>query len=162
MKTAAWLWLGLLLLSIALTGCSDNPPTVDWELTIDGDVDQSVTYSYDELVELRRAELTDVPTRDPDHPDETTSWEGVTLFLLLQEPGGVEYSINSWVMVTLEDGTSRRANLSDLRGAIVALKDGEGNWLADQDGAPIRLIAPNLPSSEWWEGPVRITVHSSG
>jgi DMSO/TMAO reductase YedYZ molybdopterin-dependent catalytic subunit len=160
MKTAALLWLSLLLLSASLTGCSENPPAVDWELAIDGDVDQPVTYSFEELVELRRAELTDIQTRDPDNPDEETSWEGVTLFLLLQDPGGVEYTVNSWVMVTLVDGTTRRANLSDLRGAIIALKDGAGNWLAEQDVAPVRLIAPNRPSSEWWAGPVRITVHS--
>ena len=160
MKTAA-LWLSLSFLLLNLTACSETPPDVDWELTIDGDVDQPVTYSFEDLVDLRRAKLTDVPTRDPDNPDETTSWEGVTLFLLLQDPGGVEYTVNSWVMVTLQDGTARRANLADLRGAVVALKDGAGNWLADQDVAPVHLIAPNLPSSEWWAGPVRITVHSS-
>ena len=161
MKTAAFFWIALLLFSVILTGCSESPPAVDSKLTIDGDVDQPVTYSFADLVELRRAKLTDIPTRDPDNPDERTSWEGVTLFLLLQEPGGVEYTVNTWVMITLEDGTTRRANLSDLRGAIIALKDGEGNWLANEDVSPLRLVSPNRPSSEWYAGPVRITVHAS-
>jgi len=156
----AFAWFGLLLLALALTACSEQPPAVEWELAIDGDVNQPKTYTYEDLVDLRRANLVDVPTRDPANPDETASWEGVTLFLLLQEPGGVEYTVDWWVIVTLVDGTTRRANLSDMRGTLIALKDGAGNWLADSDVAPIRLIAPNRPSSEWWPGPVRITVHS--
>lgn len=159
MKNAS-AWFSLLLLVLTLIACSEEPPAVEWELAIDGDVNQPMTFTYEDLVELRRAELVDVQNRDPANPDETSSWEGVTLFLLFQDPGGVEYSVDSWVLVTLSDGTTRRANLVDMRGTLIALKDGAGNWLADSDVAPVRLIAPNRPSSEWWPGPVRITVHS--
>jgi hypothetical protein len=89
-----------------------------------------------------------------------TAWEGVTLFLLLQEPGGVKYSVDSWADVRFSDGTSRRFNLAELRGALIAFKDAEGKWLAESGGAPVRLIAPNLPSSQWKDGPVRITIHA--
>jgi DMSO/TMAO reductase YedYZ molybdopterin-dependent catalytic subunit len=151
--------ISLIIILLALAACSENHPEVDWELTIDGDVNQPVTYTYQDLVGLRRAKLTDILTLNPENLNERTSWEGVTLFLLLRDPGGVQYSVQWWVQVTLADGNRRRINLSSLRGALIALKDGDGNWLADTGEAPIRLIAPTLPSSDWLDGPLRITVH---
>ncbi len=150
--------ISLLFVLLTLTSCKEDAPDAQWELTIDGDVNRPVNYSYQDLVNLRRAKLINVLTRNPENPDEQTSWEGVTLFLLFQEPGGVEYSVDSWALITLADGTNRRFNLTSLRGALVALKDGEGNWLAYTGEQPVRLIAPNLPSSQWLNGPVRITV----
>lgn len=152
--------VGLLVVVLLFTACREKAPDVEWQLSVDGDVNQPVTYTYQDLAELRQAKLTDVLTRNPDDPDEKTSWEGVTLFLVLQEPGGVEYSVESWARITLADGTTRRVSLADLRGALIALKDAEGNWLAETDQTPLRLIAPNQPSSLWLEGPVRITIHA--
>jgi hypothetical protein len=151
--------LSLVVVLLALVACSEESPDVEWELAVDGDVNQPVTYAYGDLVELRRARLTDVPTRDPENPDEKESWEGITLFLLLQEPGGVEYNVDSWALITLADGSTRRYSMADLRGALIALKDGDGNWLADLGESPLRLIPPNLPNSDWLEGPVRISIH---
>jgi DMSO/TMAO reductase YedYZ molybdopterin-dependent catalytic subunit len=152
--------VSLAVFLLVVVACSQQAPEAEWELTIDGNVRQPKTYSYQELASLRRTKLTNMLTRNPENPNEQTSWEGVTLFLLFKEPGGVVYSVDSWVLVTLADGTSHRFNLSSLRGALIALKDGKGNWLAENDQAPIRLIAPNLPSSRWLDGPVRITVHN--
>jgi hypothetical protein len=149
----------LVVILLALAACSDESPDVEWELAVDGDVNQPVTYTYADLVQLRRARLTDVLTRDPDNPGEKESWEGITLFLLLQEPGGVEYGVDSWALITFADGSTRRFSMADLRGALIALKDGEGNWLADMGESPLRLIPPNLPSSNWLVGPVRISIH---
>jgi hypothetical protein len=151
--------VSLAVFLLVVVACSQQAPEAKWDLTIDGNVRQPTTYAYQELVSLRRTRLTNILTRNPENPNEQTSWEGVALFLLFKKPGGVEYSVDSWVLVTLADGTSHTFNLSSLRGALIALKDGEGNWLADSDQAPIRLIAPNLPSSQWLDGPVRITVH---
>ena len=66
----------LLIILLTLTACGENSPEVDWELTIDGDVNQPVTYTYQDLVGMRRAKLTDVITQNPENPSETTSWEG--------------------------------------------------------------------------------------
>ena len=151
--------ISLIIILLALAACSEKHPKVDWELTIDGDVNQPVTYTYQDLVKLRRAKLSDIFTQNPENPKETTSWEGVTLFLLLRDPGGVQYSMQSWGEFTLADGSKRRISLSSLRGALIALKDGDGNWLADTGETPIRLIAPTLPSSDWVDGPARITIH---
>ena len=150
--------LSLAIILLAVVACSEESPNVEWQLSIDGDVNQPVTYTYQDLVNLRRAKLTDVPTRSSNSPDELTAWEGVTLFLLLQKPGGVQYTVQWWALVTLADGASRRFNLSELRGALIAFKDGDGNWLNNTDSTPLRLIAPNRPSSDWLEGPVRITI----
>ncbi len=150
--------LSFFIILLAVVACSEEFPHVDWKLTIDGDVNRAVTYTYQELVKLRRARLADVPTRNPASEGEKTAWEGVTLFLLLKEPGGVEYNVQWWALVTLADGTSRRFNLSELRGALIALKDGNGNWLSETSPTPLRLIAPNRPSHDWLDGPVRITI----
>jgi hypothetical protein len=153
-------YLSLLVFLLPLAGCKEKSPEIEWELTVDGDVDKEVTFTYQDLVKLPRAKLTDVLTQNPENPDEVTTWEGVTLALLLKrETGGVDYSVMWWVRITLADGTSRRIELTKLRGALFALKDGNGDWLAETGKVPIKLIAPNQPSSVWLDGPVRITVH---
>jgi DMSO/TMAO reductase YedYZ molybdopterin-dependent catalytic subunit len=152
--------VSLLITLLTVVACGEKPPKVEWELTVDGDVDQTVTYTYQDIVDVRRSKLTDILTQNPDDPEERASWEGAALLRLLKEPGGIEYDINWWALITLADGTSHRMSLADLRGALIALKDGEGKWLADTDEAPIRLIAPNKPSSQWLTGPVRITIHA--
>ena len=152
--------IGVALFLLVIVACNQQAPEAEWDLTIDGSVKQPTTYSFQDLTGLRRTKLTNTLTRNPENPDEITSWEGVTLFLLFKEPGGVEYSVDSWVLVTSADGTSHRFVTSSLRGALIALKDGEGAWLAETGETPIRLIAPHLPSSQWVNGPVRITVHS--
>jgi DMSO/TMAO reductase YedYZ molybdopterin-dependent catalytic subunit len=148
----------LLIVLLTLAACGETTPQVDWELSIDGDVNQNVTYDYQDLIKMPRAQLKDILTRNPENPDERVSWKGVTLFQLLQEPGGVEFDIGWSALITLDDGSRYRMSLADLRGALVALQDGQGNWLAETAETPVRLIAPNKPSSSWLQGPVRITI----
>jgi len=151
--------LVLLLIVLLTFACSDKAPQVDWELTIDGDVDQkNVTYTYQDLVEMPRGQLQDILTQNPENPNERASWKGVTLFQLFQEPGGVEYKVGWEALITLADGSRHRMTLADLRGALIALQDGQGNWLAETSETPVRLIAPNKPSSSWLWGPVRIDI----
>jgi DMSO/TMAO reductase YedYZ molybdopterin-dependent catalytic subunit len=154
--------ISLIVPLLVLVACSEKPPEVEWELVVDGDVEQSITYTFQDITELQRARLTDILTRNPENPSEKVSWEGVTLFLLLREPGGVDFQsgVTWWTLITLADGSRHRMSLADLRGAIIALKDGEGNWLAETEKWPVRLVAPNRPSSDWLWGPVRITIHA--
>ena len=154
--------ISLIVPLLVLVACGEKPPEVEWELVIDGDVEQSMTYTFQDITELQRARLTDILTRNPENPSEKVSWEGVTLFLLLREPGGVDYQsgVTWWALITLADGSRHRLSLADLRGAIIALKDGEGNWLAETEKWPVRLVAPNRPSNDWLWGPVRITIHA--
>jgi len=154
--------ISLIVPLLVLVACSEKPPEVEWELVIDGDVEQSMTYTFQDITELQRARLTDILTRNPENPSEKVSWEGVTLFLLLREPGGVDYQsgVTWWALITLVDGSRHRLSLADLRGAIIALKDGEGKWLAETEKWPVRLVAPNRPSNDWLWGPVRITIHA--
>jgi hypothetical protein len=151
-------FISLFICLLILTACGEKAPDVKWELTIDGDVDQAVTLSYQDILKIRREKLTDVPTQNPQNEDERTSWEGAFLTLLFRKTGKVEYDIRWQAVITFADGTSRRFSLADLVGAMLAVKDGEGNWLAETDEAPLRLVIPNKPSSDWLAGPVRINV----
>ena len=148
----------LIIALLTLTACDEKNPQVDWEISIDGDVNQSVTYTYQDIVKMPRGQLQDILTQNPENPDERASWKGVTLFQLLQEPGGVEFEVGWSALITLADGSRHRMTLADLRGALVALQDGQGNWLAETAETPVQLIAPNKPSSSWLQGPVRITI----
>ena len=65
------------------------------------------------------------------------------------------------MMLTLEakDGYEAEVSLEDMGEAIIALQDGEGNWLADRDQpCPLRLVPPHKPGNYWIMSLVRITV----
>ena len=160
MKKRCLLMTILVMTMMTLVACGETPPQADWELTIDGDVNQSVTYTYQDLVDMPQSQLQDILTQNPDNPNERASWKGVTLFQLFQEPGSVEFEVGWSALITLADGSHYRMSLADLRGALIALQDGQGNWLAETAETPVRLIAPNKPSSSWLQAPVRITVEA--
>ena len=57
------------------------------------------------------------------------------------------------------DGYEIETSLSKLEGAIVALRDMEGRWLADTDAnCPLRLVPPLLPGNFWVMNLCRVRV----
>jgi DMSO/TMAO reductase YedYZ molybdopterin-dependent catalytic subunit len=90
-------------------------------------------------------------------PDEVSSWEGPALDLLLAR---AEIKLGP-MLLTVEgaDGYMVKREREDLRSAIVALKDGDGRWLAEVgDRRPLRLVPPHTTGNYWVSNVTRITV----
>jgi DMSO/TMAO reductase YedYZ molybdopterin-dependent catalytic subunit len=120
-------------------------------------VGQPTVVSYADLCTLDLAPSGDVLMQRRYEPDITTRWRGPPLDALLRRA-----QLQSGPMdVTLKahDGYSIRCQLEDLAGAIVAVQDGNGAWLADLDATcPLRLVPPRLPGNYWVQNLTRVTV----
>ena len=141
--------LGLMImmaLLVVLTGCG-GVPRVDWELTISGDVENPVTYSYQELAGMEQLDLEEILMEKSTGEDEVTSWSGVPLEMLLERAGAGEFST---VTALAADGYAIEIAAGELNNAIVALK-GSGEWIAEvtPDKGPIRLVTPDTPGNRW-------------
>lgn len=147
-KTSILLFTALLV-SILVAACGGaGAPTVDWEITIDGAVDNPLTLSYAELAAMPQVELNDILMEKSTGEDEVTSWSGVSLDALFQEAGIADDF--STVIVTAADGYAIEITRDELTGGIIAMQDAEG-WIAetDPDKGPIRLVTPETPGNRW-------------
>ena len=140
------LFVGLLIL-LSLSACGGGAPKVDWELTISGDVESPVTFSYKELAAMEEVDLTEILMEKSTGEDEITSWSGVALDSLLDQAGAGDFST---ITALAEDGYAVEMAAGDLNNAIVALKV-SGDWIAEvtPDKGPIRLVTPDTPASRW-------------
>ena len=138
--------VGLLIL-LSLSACGGGAPKVDWELTISGDVDSPVIFSYKELAAMEEVDLTEILMEKSTGEDEVTSWSGVALASLLDQAGAGDFST---ITALAEDGYAVEMAAGDLNNAIVALKD-SGDWIAEvtPDKGPIRLVTPDTPANRW-------------
>lgn len=141
--------LGLMImvaLLVVLTGCG-GVPSVDWELTISGDVENPATYSYQELAGMEQLDLEEILMEKSTGEDEVTSWSGVPLEMLLERAGAGDFST---VTALAADGYAIEIAAGELNNAIVALKD-SGEWIAEvtPDKGPIRLVTPDTPGNRW-------------
>lgn len=148
MKKGHWslLFVGVLFL-LSLSGCGGGPPQVDWELTISGDVQTPLTFSYQDLAGMDQIDLTDILMEKSTGEDEVRSWSGPALAGLLEEAGVADIST---ITAFAADGYAVEISAGELDGAIIALKDG-GEWIADvsPDKGPIRLVTPDTPANRW-------------
>ncbi len=141
--------LGLMIMMAllgVLSGCG-GVPSVDWELTISGDVENPATYSYQELAGMEQLDLEEILMEKSTGEDEVTSWSGVPLEMLLEQAGAGEFST---VTALAADGYAIEIAAGELNNAIVALKD-SGEWIAEAtpDKGPIRLVTPDTPGNRW-------------
>jgi len=144
------------LQTIVVEGAGALPPSVEWELAIEGAVDNERTFNYSQLSGLE-AELLEGVVMQTKKGDSTHSFEGArvtTLFDLVGASGNAE-----GMTATAADGYSVSLSMTELgEDAIVALKM-DGEWLAGSDPEnPVRLVVPGLPASKWVSQLVRITV----
>jgi len=169
---APTLWCGLEDCTglLPYPAATQPPPEAEWIVTLEGaGIMQPITYTYRDLTEIMRYGVTSVPSAVPDWlempADETewADWEGVYVSRLL--PDNVRHSrtITNIQFIT-DDG--QRVELNDpwhCNAPVIALKDGEGNWLADiPDGpGPVRLIVTNRPLDMWIYRVARIIVEST-
>ncbi len=105
-------------------------------------------FTFEQLARMEMTRLEDVMMLKSHEPDETTSWEGPSLQVLLTaaqiKPGPMSFT------VVATDGYGIECAPDDLESTIVALKDGNGRWLAEiGDKCPLRLVPPNRPGNYW-------------
>jgi DMSO/TMAO reductase YedYZ molybdopterin-dependent catalytic subunit len=126
------------------------------ELTGSG-LGHPMVFTFEQLRSMEMTRLDNVPMRRSHEPDAMTSWQGPPLEALLTAAGIKPGAM----MVTLEarDGYRIDCPRADLESAIVALKDGQGRWLADVDETcPLRLVPPRKTGNYWVLNLSRITV----
>ncbi len=126
------------------------------ELTGPG-LGKPTVFTYAELAGMEMTQLDDVLMLKSHEDDEVTGWRGPSLNALLKaaelKPGPMTLTLEA------KDGYEAEVSLEDMSEAIIALQDGEGNWLADRDQpCPLRLVPPHKPGNYWIMSLVRITV----
>ena len=115
------------------------------------------TYTFDQLAAMPMVRLDDVLMLKSHDDDEVTSWEGPALDHLLSaaeiKPGPMRVTLEA------EDGYQIDVTLEDLEDAIIAMKDGEGRWLARADeDCELKLVPPHKPGNFWVMNLCRIKV----
>lgn len=137
----------LVFLPAFLSACGGTP-NVDWELTIAGDVNNSITFTYDELAEMPQVDLNDVLMEKSRGEDEIRSFSGVELSYLLdiaEAPDNI-----STITAKAADGYAIKISNDEMVDGIIAMKQ-SGEWIvdADPDAGPIRLVFPTTPANRW-------------
>jgi DMSO/TMAO reductase YedYZ molybdopterin-dependent catalytic subunit len=133
-------------------------PAIEWTVELVGPgLECPRAFTYAQLARMEHVELDGVLQQMSHVPDKTTSWRGPALSTLLTA-AGVKPGL---MMITLEasDGYRVQCTLEDLERAVVAVKDGQGRWLAEvRSRRPIQFVAPRKTADYWVRNLKRITV----
>ena len=125
---------------------ADDPEPIDrteWELVVDGLVDEPATLSYDEVGPERRLRATlDCTSGWYTVQD----WEGVRVGDLLSAVGAREEA--RYVRFVSVTGYRWSLPIEEARDALLATHVG-GNQLSHGHGAPMRLVAPGRRGFQW-------------
>lgn len=142
--------------TIVVEGAGALPPQVEWELTIEGAVDNERTFNYAQISGMETVLLEGVVMKTQSG-ESVHDLEGVPLTTLFDLVA--VHSDAQSITATAADGYSATIAMADLgRDAILALKM-DGEWLAVSDPeSPIRLVVPGLPANQWVGQLVSITV----
>ena len=140
-------WFLILLIPILLSGCN-SAPKVDWDLTINGEVGNPITFTFAEMAGMEMVDLDDVLMEKSRGEDEVRSFSGVPLEVLF-DLAGVPETYSS-ITVTAADGYAIEISRDEMVDGIVALKQG-GDWIVnvDEKAGPIRLVFPTTPANRW-------------
>ncbi len=136
------------------------PRTPDVKSTLElagSGLERPRAFAFEQLSAMDMVEVNDVMMLKSHEPDEVTSWRGPSLAGLLKA-AGVE---SGPMLLEFEaaDGYGFDLPLDELGGAIVAVQDGAGRWLADLDkNCPLRLVIPDKPANYWVMNLSRIVV----
>ncbi len=123
------------------------PPQAEWELTIEGAVDNERTFNYAQISGMETVLLEGVVMKTQTG-ESTHDFEGVPLTTFFDLVGA--QSDAEGITATAVDGYSASVTMADLgRDAILALKM-DGDWLAlSEPESPIRLVLPGLAANQW-------------
>jgi DMSO/TMAO reductase YedYZ molybdopterin-dependent catalytic subunit len=133
-------------------GPTPHTPLDRWTLTIDGEVDEPVSWTWDEFRALPSERFTVDIHCVTKWSKLDTEWEGVSVDTLLD---GVETSAE-YVVASSDGGYTANLPLEDVTGgkAWVAFVYG-GEPLDPEHGGPARLLVPHLylwKSAKWVRG----------
>ena len=140
---------------------ADRAPVVDsqtWQLLIDGQVRQPLTYSYAHLLEMAEDEITAVLDCTGGWYTEQV-WRGLRVNRLLAAVT-VRGTAKSITFESLT-GYKRRFAIEEAGDFLIALSVA-GAPLTRGHGFPVRLIAPGYRGFEWVKWVGRISLHHSG
>jgi hypothetical protein len=133
-------------------------PPLDWTVELSGSgLEAPVALSFEQLGRMEMIRVTDALMQRTHEPDITTSWQGPSIYALLAAARVKPGLMN----VTFEavDGYRKTCTLAELGSAILALKNGEGQWLVQADARSVmRLIIPQKPGDYWVANLRRIIV----
>jgi hypothetical protein len=134
-------------------------PEIDistWELTIDGHVEEVLTFTYSDLKLLPNKELV-ATLQCVEGPSGTALWRGVSVKYLLDlakvRPGAID------VVFYAVDGYSSSLTLDNSRADDVLLAyEMNDELLPANQGFPVRVVAPNHIGYKWVKWVVRVEV----
>jgi hypothetical protein len=133
-------------------------PKVDATLELTGSgLGQPTSFSFEQLAAMPFVRLDDVLMLKTHEDDEVTSWQGPALQPLLEaaqiKPGATE------ITLIAKDGYEMEVTLDDLKDAIIALKNREGQWLSEVERrGHWKLVPPHKPGNFWIVDLERVTV----
>ncbi len=140
---------------------ADRPSPIDpadWQLRISGAVEESITLSYQQVLEMVGMEVTAVLDCTGGWYSEQ-EWSGVAISKLLALAKPTEEAAS----VTFEaiSGYKRRFGLAEAQGYLLATAVA-GQPLSHGHGFPIRLVAPGQRGVNWVKWITRIQVNTTG
>lgn len=136
-----------ILLPLSLSACG-GVPKVEWELSITGNVNNPITFTFKELATMEQIALSDVYMEKSRGEDEVRSFSGVSLDLLIEK--AAPSSDYSSITAKAADGYAIEISKDEMVDGIIAMKQA-GEWIIDADpgAGPIRLVFPMTPANRW-------------
>ena len=133
-------------------GPTPHTPVEEWSLTIDGAVDEALSWSWDEFLALPSETFTvDIHCVTKWSKLDTT-WTGVSVDTLLEDVATEAEYLTAWC----DGGYTTNLALEDVTdGQAWVVHDFEGDPLESEHGGPARLLVPHLyfwKSAKWVRG----------
>jgi len=139
-------------------GPTPHTPVEEWSLTIDGAVDEALSWSWDEFLALPSETFTVDIHCVTKWSKLATTWTGVSVDTLLEDVSTEAEYLTAWC----DGGYTTNLALEDVTdGRAWVVHDFEGDPLESEHGGPARLLVPHLyfwKSAKWVMG-LRVMDH---
>ncbi len=133
-------------------GPTPHTPLTEWSFTISGDVEEPVSWTWDELAALASETVTVDIHCVTKWSKLDTVWTGVSIDTLLEDVGTSAEYVTAWS----DGGYTTNVPLEDLTDAKAWIAIGfDGEPLEPEHGGPARLLVPHLyfwKSAKWVRG----------
>jgi DMSO/TMAO reductase YedYZ molybdopterin-dependent catalytic subunit len=130
-------------------------PRVDlltWTFTIDGAVEESVSWSWEQLLALPAEDVTRDIHCVTKWTKFDTAWRGVSVDLLLDAVSSEAGYLTAWS----DGGYTTNLSIEDVTGGLAwVVYQFDGRALESEHGGPVRLLVPHLyfwKSAKWVRG----------